>query len=132
MTDTPTETATLAVVVARLDDLRDQQRRDTEMLTRQIGTLQQALEDQRATFVPRGEWEQRNRLVDDRFDRLDREVGQGRTLHRSDVAVLDQKIEAAEAKADAAENAKRVPWTAVVAAVVSVIALLVSLPPLGM
>lgn len=51
-----TDNATLAVVVARLDDLRVQ-----------VASLSDKLDAHRGEMVPRTEWMQRNATVDERF-----------------------------------------------------------------
>lgn len=82
---------TLAVVVARLDDLRaDMRAMRTELATH------------RADLVPRGEWEQRNRHVDARHQEIGREIGGIRTELRAEI------------------QSRRQPWTAVAGAIVSI------------
>lgn len=61
---TPDDAATLAVVVSRLDDLRE----DVQELRSEV---RKARED----AVSRGEWGQRNNHVDSRLNGLGREVG---------------------------------------------------------
>jgi len=61
MTD---ESATLAVVVARLDDVRGD-----------FAQLRQEVLSSRADTVARGEWRQRNDHVDSRFAAQGREIG---------------------------------------------------------
>lgn len=107
---------TLAVVVARLDDLRTQQRADTQALAASISALQAAIESQRRDTVSRGEWEQRNSHVDRRFDDQGREIGDLRKV----IAV-----EIAEIKTDA--SSRRIPWTNTVSAIGVIVALALSL-----
>ncbi|MPT14035.1 MAG: hypothetical protein E2601_03870 [Microbacterium sp.] len=57
--------ATLAVVVARLDDVRSD-----------IRDLRGELTSHRTEMVSRGEWEMRNRAVDSRFEHQGREVAE--------------------------------------------------------
>lgn len=57
--------ATLAVVVARLDDVRED-----------IRDLRTDLSTHRTEMVSRGEWEMRNRAVDNRFDSQGREIAE--------------------------------------------------------
>ncbi|UUE19897.1 hypothetical protein [Microbacterium sp. J1-1] len=57
--------ATLAVVVARLDDVRED-----------IRDLRTDLSAHRIEMVSRGEWEMRNRAVDNRFDSQGREIAE--------------------------------------------------------
>jgi hypothetical protein len=64
--------AALAVVAARLDDLRDGIRED-------IRELRDAINASAADKVSRGEWLQRNAAVDDRFQAQGREISQLRT-----------------------------------------------------
>ena len=59
---------TTAVVVARLDDLRDD-----------VKGLREELRASTANVVSRGEWVQRNAHVDGKFDTQGREIGQLRT-----------------------------------------------------
>lgn len=68
----PGDEATLAVVVARLDDVRDD-----------IAGLTQTVNGQRAELVSRGEWMMRNQHVDASFIATAREVGELRTELRS-------------------------------------------------
>lgn len=58
-----TDDATLAVVVARLDDLRAQ-----------VASLSDKLDAHRGEMVPRTEWTQRNATVDDRFNAQGKEI----------------------------------------------------------
>lgn len=94
----PTDRATLAVVVARLDDLRDDMR-----------AMRQELASHRADLVPRGEWEQRNRHVDARFQEQGREVASLRTELRTEI------------------QSRRQPWTAVAGAVVAIASIALTL-----
>lgn len=57
--------ATLAVVVARLDDVRED-----------IRDLRSDLSTHRTEMVSRGEWEMRNRAVDSRFESQGREIAE--------------------------------------------------------
>lgn len=57
--------ATLAVVVARLDDVRED-----------IRDLRTDLSTHRTEMVSRGEWEMRNRSVDSRFENQGREIAE--------------------------------------------------------
>lgn len=98
MTTTERDTATLLVVVERLEDLRTD-----------LGAIRMQLTAQAVTFVPRGEWVQRNESVDERFRALGRELGDLRTEVRS----------------------RRLPWTNVLSAVAAGVALLVSLGVIG-
>lgn len=59
------DSATLAVVVARLDDVRGDLR-----------DLRTELTTHRTEMVSRGEWEMRNRAVDSRFDNQGREIAE--------------------------------------------------------
>lgn len=62
------QTPTLAVVVARLDDLRQD-----------VQGLHTEVQASRTEYVSRGEWGQRNIHVDSRFDAHGREIAQLRT-----------------------------------------------------
>lgn len=64
--------ATLAVVVSRLEDLRAD-----------VSQLRGDIAESRLAAVTRGEWEQRNNLVDTRFHTTGREIGELRTELRS-------------------------------------------------
>lgn len=55
----------LAVVVARLDDLRAD-----------VQSMRNEIRDSRRDFVGRGEWEMRNRAVDSRFEGQGREIAE--------------------------------------------------------
>lgn len=59
------DAASLAVVVARLDDVRED-----------IRDLRTDLSAHRTEMVSRGEWEMRNRAVDARFDNQGREIAE--------------------------------------------------------
>lgn len=59
------DAASLAVVVARLDDVRED-----------IRDLRTDLSSHRTEMVSRGEWEMRNRAVDSRFDNQGREIAE--------------------------------------------------------
>jgi hypothetical protein len=91
----------LDVVVSRLDDLRED-----------VRDLRTDLAEQRTGQVSRGEWTQRNTLVDGRFDSHGREIGQ----LRADLAAV---------RSDTAP--KRAPWWAVLAVVVAAGGVLVDL-----
>jgi malate synthase len=97
----PSEEATLAVVVSRIDDLRED-----------VQHLRTDLADVRTGLVSRGEWEQRNNHVDSRFQaqslqsdtrhqQLGREIGELRTEIR----------------------ARQAPWWSVAAVIVAGVAL---------
>lgn len=115
MTPQPPDEITLAVVAARLDDLRED-----------VKGVRSDLAIHRAELVGRGEWVQRNQAVDTRFQEQGREIGQLRTDLNTKVAGLDGEIKAVEKAADA----KRPPWTAVAAVVVAIVALAVTLIPM--
>lgn len=66
-------------------------------LTGTVEGLRSELRQDRLTYVPRGEWEQRNRTVDSNFSHQGREIGQ----LRSDI------------------NSRRAPWWSTVAVVVA-------------
>lgn len=85
---------TLAVVVARLDDLREDMK-----------ALRAEVRSSTANVVGRGEWVQRNNLVDGKFDTHGREIAHLRT----DLA------------------ARRTPWPAVAGAVTGIGSLLIVL-----
>jgi hypothetical protein len=99
---------TLAVVAARLDDLRN----DVRAMRTELAT-------HRAELVPRGEWEQRNHFVDGRFQEIGREVSTLRTETRSTVAALKAEV-----------DGRRAPWWSVAAVAVAVVSLLVTIAPL--
>lgn len=65
MTNVGEAAATLAVVVARLDDVRED-----------IRDLRTDLSTHRTEMVSRGEWEMRNRAVDARFENQGREIAE--------------------------------------------------------
>lgn len=71
-----TTEGTLALVVERLEDLRREVRADGEKTATAIESLRAELQQQRQAYVPRTEWEQRNRQVDERTAGLGREIGQ--------------------------------------------------------
>ena len=102
--------ATLAVVVARLDDLREQQRRDTETLTEAIEVLRRELATSRGDMVSRGEWVQRNSAVDARFQEMGREVAGLRTQHATDVATLRTEHDTDTAMQTAKLDGQHAPW----------------------
>lgn len=99
----PDESATLAVVVARLDDVKEELR-----------AMREDARKDRENTVGRGEWEQRNNHVTARLEGLGREIGELRT----NVASARTEI----------EN-RRAPWWSVVAALGSVVAVAAVLIP---
>lgn len=90
---------TLAVVVARLDDLRTD-----------VQGLRNELHKSNENNVGRGEWSQRNNHVDTRLNSLGREVGDLRSQHERDIAAV---------RTDAAS--RNAPWWVWVAAVLGVL-----------
>ena len=66
-------------------------------LTQTVEGLRGELRQDRLTYVPRGEWVQRNQTVDSNFSHQGREIGQLRTEIQS----------------------RRAPWWAVVSAIVA-------------
>ena len=106
---------TLAVLAARMDDVRAD-----------IRGMRGDLAAHRAELVPRGEWEQRNRHVDARFQDQGREIGTLRTSLETTKTALEGKVAAAEQRADS----RRAPWWTVAALVLSGAALLVTLTPI--
>lgn len=83
--------ATLAVVVARLDDLRTN-----------FADFRREMTDQAQKAVPRGEWIGRNQLVDSRFEEMGSDI--------QDIRVSLEKY-----KAD--QQARRAPWWTIVSVV---------------
>jgi len=110
------DSATLAVVVARLDDLRTQQREDTQSLVARIDTLSKQLADSRGEMVARETWQTRNDHVDARFQQQGREIADLRTAHATDIASLRQQI-----------DSRRMPWPSIAAAITGVAALVITL-----
>lgn len=98
---------TLAVVVARLDDLRES-----------VAELRLELRSSTANVVSRGEWTQRNNLVDGKFDTQGREIAQLRQDHAGDVAGLRAEL-----------ASRRAPWWSVIAAIGSIVAVAAVLIP---
>lgn len=98
---------TLAVVVARLDDLREDMK-----------ALRAEVRSSTSSVVGRGEWTQRNNLVDGKFDTQGREIAQLRQDHAGDVAGLRAEL-----------ASRRAPWWSVVAAIGSVVAIAAVLIP---
>lgn len=115
MSDQQPDEVTLAVVAARLDDVRED-----------IRGMRSDLATHRAELVPRGEWEQRNHHVDARFQDQGREIGQLRTELNAKAAELAGDIKNVDTKADQ----RRAPWWAVGSLLVAAIALAVTLIPL--
>lgn len=74
-----TTEGTLALVVERLADLKAQQEKDTATLTAAIEALRVDTQQQGRVYVPRQEWEQRNRLVDERHESRGKEIADLRT-----------------------------------------------------
>jgi hypothetical protein len=114
MTPAPDD-ATLAVVVARLEDLRAQQGRDIHVLTEAIEGLRRELAASRTGLVSRGEWEQRNSAVADRFQEHGREIANLRTSVETKATGLEGKITALETKIDS----RRAPWWSVAAVLIA-------------
>lgn len=86
---------TIAVVVARLDDVRDD-----------IAGLRRAIEASARDKVSRGEWEQRNNHVDSRL------AGQGREIGdlRAEIAAARGEARHAVAAVRADLDSRRAPW----------------------
>ena len=130
--------ATLALVVERLGDLRVQQEKDTVALTNAIAELRQEMQENSRTYVPRAEWEQRNRLVDERHETRGKELNQLKIDQAADFSAYKTTV-ASELKTlrdnfDAAERSRRVPALSVGALVVSSAVLVIQLLnlPLGL
>jgi hypothetical protein len=107
MTATPDEQlrVDLAVALSQLDGLRTD-----------VGSVLTQLTSMRSELVPRTEWEQRNRTVDERHQQIGRELGAERAdRQRSDDAMRS------EFRAELA--ARRVPWTAVGALILAALAI---------
>jgi len=111
----PPDEITLAVVAARLDDLRED-----------VKGVRSDLAIHRAELVGRGEWLQRNQAVDDRFQAQGREIGQLRTDLNTKTTVLDGEIKAVDTKADQ----RRAPWWAVASLVVATVMAALYIVPL--
>lgn len=118
--------ATLHLVVERLEDLRKQQEKDTNALASSIESLRSEMQAQSQTYVPRAEWEQRNRLVDERHQSQGREIGQLRTELTADVTAVRTTV-------SEQEKSRRVPWPSIASVAISAGALLIVLLqlPLG-
>ncbi len=117
------DTSTLAVVVARLDDLIKRQADDTASLTAAIESLRREFADSRREIVARGDWIQRNQAVDTRFQDQGREIAPLRPDLNSKAEKLEGEIVAVDTKADG----RRPPCTAVAAAIAAVAALVIAL-----
>lgn len=99
----------LAVALSRLGDIATD-----------VGAMRTELSNLQQSFVPRTEWTQRNSTVDERHQTHGREIGAERgERQRGDDALR------AEFRAELA--ARRVPWTAVGALVLSALAIAVPL-----
>lgn len=125
---------TLAVLAARMDDVRAD-----------IRGMRADLATHRAELVPRGEWEQRNRHVDARFQEQGREIGALRTSVETKAGDVDLKIASAvssavagvkeqvaevkQAAAAAEQRAeqRRAPWWAVVSSIAGLVAVAVTI-----
>ena len=83
-----TTEGTLALVVERLNDLREQQKADTAALTSAIESLRTEMQQQGQVYVPRQEWEQRNRLVDERHLSVTTELASRRVAWPAVAAVV--------------------------------------------
>lgn len=94
---------TLAVVVARLDDLRES-----------MTELRAEVRSSTANVVSRGEWVQRNQHVDGKFE------SQGREIARLCTDIVQARTVAEQ---------RRAPWWSVVAAIGSVVAIAAALVP---
>lgn len=109
---------TLAVVVARLDDLRES-----------VAELRLELRSSTANVVSRGEWVQRNNLVDGKFDTQGREISQLRQDHASAIATVRGEHAQDIAKINAELASRRAPWWSVIAAIGSIVAVAAVLVP---
>lgn len=96
------DTATLAVVVNRLEDLRNDFKTDRDERRAEFDELRRDLRRSHEDKVSRLEWVQHNAFVDQRF--------------------LDTTKDIAEMKQE--DAARRMPWTNYAAVVVSVFAVL--------
>lgn len=101
MSPAPDDAATLAVVVSRIDDLRED-----------IADMRRAVAESAARSVSRGEWEQRNNYSDSRFAALGREIGDLRNETHTRHAELRGEVQA-----------RRAPWWSVAAVAVAGLAL---------
>lgn len=97
----PSDAATLAVVVSRIDDLRED-----------IAHMRQAVAEAGERSVSRGEWVQRNNYSDSRFAALGREIGDLRNETHTRHAEMRAEIQA-----------RRAPWWSVGSLVIAVAAL---------
>lgn len=106
-TGTPrlTQDGVLALVVERLDDLRREVREDSAKTAAAITALTAKVDSLSRAYVPRQEWEQRNRLVDERHETQGREIADLRTELAS----------------------KRLTWPAVVGGLAGMIAVAITL-----
>lgn len=104
MTTTDADNATLAVVVSRIDDLRED-----------IAHMRQAVADAGARSVSRGEWEQRNNYVDSKFGAVGREIGDLRNETHTRHAELRSETANRYSELRAEIQSRRAPWWSVAA-----------------
>ena len=102
------DAATLAVVVSRIDDLRED-----------IAEMRRAVAEASARAVPRGEWEQRNNLVDSKFAAFGREVGDLRNETHTRHAELRAETANRYAELRAEIQSRRAPWWSAAAVVLA-------------
>lgn len=76
------ETSTLAVVVARLDDMKKSQEQYEARMMNELQGLRAELRQSHEDKVSRGEWLQRNTTVDNKFDSYGKELSN----HREETA----------------------------------------------
>lgn len=112
MSDTQPDEITLAVVAARLADVRED-----------IKGMRADLTAHRAELVGRGEWEQRNHAVDRQFQEQGREIGQLRTTLDTKIAEVTGEIKAVDVRVEQFRPPRLSPLV-VIGAVIAGLALL--------
>lgn len=113
------ETSTLAVVVARLDDLRDSQKEYEDRLMKEMQNLRSELRETHADHVSRGEWMQRNAYVDGFKDALSKEISEVKDNLGKELQNIKTDLTKDISEVKQEQASKRVPMTAWIAVVVA-------------
>lgn len=127
------ETSTLAVVVARLDDMKKSQEQYESRMMRELQGLRSELRQSHEDKVSRGEWLQRNQTVDAKHESLSRDVSTLREDYARELSHLKTDVAADISELKQENAAKKSPvavWISLtISAAVALWAFFGSLPP---
>jgi len=82
----------------------------TNGLSEDMKEIKQIILSYQQTAVPRGEWQQRNNLVDGKFNDQGREIAGLRTQHTADIASIRADVASTIAEVRGAIAAGKTPW----------------------